>query len=130
MSPEISSGAGRILLIDDDEMVLDATSRLIQSLGYEVNPLSSAKEAIITLKEEGSYYDLIISDQTMPEMSGKELADYLWSIGSKIPFLLCSGNSTDIGSSEGILKVLSKPVSRSDFSSEINQVLNIPGDRI
>ena len=104
-------------------MVLTTTQRILHSLGYEVDPVSSGHEAIKKLEKTDSAYDLIISDQTMPEMSGKELADYLWSTGLRIPFLLCSGNSEGIGDSQGILKVLDKPISRSKFAEEISRVI-------
>ncbi len=120
-------GQGHILFVDDEEGLAIATRILLTDLGYEVSVCTNGVEARDAFRAAPSTFDLVIADQTMPQMTGKELADALRTIRPDIPIILCTGYSHIIDAAQaedqGINAFLMKPVDIYDLADTIHQVL-------
>ena len=121
-------GDGRVLLIDDEESILDMAEQMLEGLGYEVVVHQSTGEALEQFKEDPNRFDLVITDQIMPKMTGLELASELKTIRSDVPIIICSGNGDQHLKKKikkkGIQKFLPKPLVMRDLADTIKEVLN------
>ena len=124
----IAGGSERILFIDDEEVLVEISQAIIQSLGYDVTGRTSSVEALNAFRANPSLFDLIITDMTMPNMTGVELAREIHRIKSDTPIILCTGFSELINEEEaailGIQKLLMKPLFIKDLAMTIREVLN------
>ena len=107
----------RILLVDDDPLVLAATADMLRELGHETIETTSAKKALEVLRA-GERPDLAIFDYAMPEMSGLVLADLVHKIYPGLPLLLATGYS-DRESAAGSLPRLDKPYTLAELARQI-----------
>jgi DNA-binding NtrC family response regulator len=118
----------RILLVDDDESVLEVMDELISLLGYSVASTTSSHEAIGVFQADPFAFDLVITDQTMPHMTGFEFAQKLMGIRPDIPVIMCTGFSDTVDNAKadkiGITAFLMKPVERSRLAYIIRKVLD------
>jgi len=123
-----ATSAERILFVDDDKTLADLGKRLLQSLGYEVTVKTSGIEALEALKAQPDKYDLLITDMTMPDMTGKDLAKELLSARPDFPVILCTGFSEMITEEEaeriGIKAFVMKPLTMKKIAEIIRQVLD------
>ncbi len=121
-------GNERILLVDDEPSVIQMSSQTLKRLGYRVTTLSSAAEALAVFRGDPGGVDLVISDMTMPKMTGKVLAQELMAIRSDIPIILCTGFSELISEHEaaalGIKALIMKPILRSRIAETVRRVLD------
>jgi CheY-like chemotaxis protein len=83
-------GNERILFVDDEEMLANIGSILLESLGYKVTKKVAAPEALDTFRANPENFDLVITDQTMPDLTGVELSTELLRIRPDIPIILCT----------------------------------------
>jgi PAS domain S-box-containing protein len=123
-----ASAGGRILLIEDDEIVLDANRILLTTLGYTVISASGAQAALELIGPNSPRPDLIIADYRLPgECMGTELIEQLrTSVGSLIPSIILTGDITLLGESNALPDnslLLQKPVRADEFVAAINQLL-------
>ncbi|NOQ67406.1 MAG: PAS domain S-box protein [Desulfobacterales bacterium] len=95
-SPVHYKGNERILLIDDEESLVEIGAEILGLLGYRVTAKTNSLEAFEAFKTNPDNFDLVITDQTMPNMSGTELAVELLKIRSDISIVLCTGYSSKI----------------------------------
>ncbi|SHO42701.1 ATP-binding protein [Desulfopila aestuarii] len=121
------TGSGQtIVLVDDEIQVLDMGKSILEGLGYKVMSFNKPKEAIAFLQEENSI-DLVITDLTMPEMSGVELANSLKVLYPSLPIMLWTGYKDDIASEslkENLIhRILQKPFHLEDLAQAVSQVL-------
>lgn len=120
-------GDESVLLIDDEEDVLEMMHSMIEKLGYQVISRNNSIEALDTFRNHPRQFDLIITDQTMPEMTGLELVEQLIQIRPDIPVILCTGYTEmiaeDSAASLGIGAYVMKPVRISDISVKIRKLL-------
>ena len=120
-------GTGRVLLVDDEEIVLKSVSKVLKVLGYDVATAKSGSEAVEVFSGTPEGIDLVISDMTMPGMTGLELAEKLLGIRSDIPVILCTGLSDSVNSQHardtGIRELLEKPADIDDLAGAINRAL-------
>lgn len=86
-------GTGRVLLVDDDPMITRSVPQLLTVLGYEVSPYTGVQEALSVFEEAPDQFDLVITDQTMPHLTGEQFAQALRRIRPDIPIILCTGFS-------------------------------------
>lgn len=125
--PAVEPGSGRILLVDDDTTQLQGLGRMLETLGYEVTTRASGPEAKETFARDPAAFDLVITDQTMPRMSGIELAQSLSRVRPDIPIILNTGFSEKINGEtvgrNGIRAFLMKPFTISELSALIRRVL-------
>jgi PAS domain S-box-containing protein len=122
-----SGGHERILLVDDEPLVLSAHRRLLSSLGYAVTVAYDAEQALKQLRASPGAFDLVISDQSMPRMSGFELARALLSEQPRARVMLVTGFSDEVDDARarehGLKGVLLKPLSREVFDAAIRAAL-------
>ena len=126
MVPE--SGTERILLVDDDKKVAVMETHMLEKLGYTVTCFTNSLNAINVFKQNPDMFDLILTDMTMPGLTGAQLADKVYRIKPDIPVILCTGLGDTIDkrkfalpSVKGFLK---KPVAISELSYTLRQALN------
>jgi two-component system cell cycle sensor histidine kinase/response regulator CckA len=121
-------GSERILVVDDDPMVRAVGRRLLESLGYTVAACSGAEEALAALEEDLDGFDLLITDQTMPRVTGAELARRAMALRPGLPVIICTGHSDLIdqqrASELGARALLYKPLDRSTLSRVVREVLD------
>jgi len=122
------TGNEQILLVDDEAPVLSTTEMMISRLGYRVNAKLSSKEALEEFKRNPDTYDVVITDMTMPEMTGDLLAGKIKKIRPGLPVILCSGFTDELDGQMkkemGIDEFLPKPATLKSFSAAINKVLS------
>ena len=124
----IPTGTEHILFVDDEESLINMGKQLLVSLGYDVTTRISSIEALELFKTRPDTFDLVITDLTMPNMTGDELAKQLMAIRSDIPVILCTGFSTRIteekAKSMGIRAFILKPLIRKDIAETIRKILD------
>ncbi|HCC53926.1 MAG TPA: hybrid sensor histidine kinase/response regulator [Desulfobulbaceae bacterium] len=124
---EAPRGTGRILFIDDEEMLRELGQALLEDLGYTVTARSNSLEALTTFMNEPDQFDLVITDQTMPGITGVDLARRMLQIRPDIPIILCTGysNLVDEESAKaiGIRDFALKPLSKSAIGHLVNKIL-------
>ena len=124
----IPLGTERILFIDDEEILVKMGQTLLERLGYKVTTKMSSIEALATFKNKPDAFDLVITDQTMPGMTGVDLARSMLHIQPNLPIILCTGYSTQISKdnvkSYGIKGFALKPLARKDIAALIRKVLD------
>ncbi len=127
----ITTGNERILLIDDEEIQIRSIQPMLERLGYRVTAKTEAIEALDIFRLRPHGFDLVITDQTMPHMTGQELAEELLRIRPDIPIILCTGFSEVIHEEEakarGIRKFIMKPFSLSEMAGIIRKSLERNG---
>ena len=116
-----------ILFVEDDKVQLVGMSRLLGKLGYRVTARSGARTALSTFRKSPGAFDLVITDQTMPRMSGIELSKALMKVRSDIPIILCTGFSEKVNGEtvghHGIRAFIMKPFTAQEISELIRKVL-------
>lgn len=121
-------GSERILFVDDEEALLELGEQLLTKLGYEVTSKVSSETALALIEENPSRFDLVITDQTLPEMTGAELAKKILAIRPNMPIILCTGFSHLVDAESvrtaGIRGFVMKPVTNSEIAKTIRNVLD------
>ncbi len=123
---KIKGGTERILIVDDEQSILLSISELLKDYGYTVTSFSSAKSAFDAFKKDPGQFDLVITDMTMPEMTGEELSLGILDIRPEFPIILCTGHSDNISKNKalrmGIKKFFQKPVDGTDILILIRKI--------
>jgi len=121
------SGSGHVLLVDDEELIAEVEKLILESLGYQVTAHSSSIDALNTFKNAPDAFDLVISDLTMPNLTGDQLAKELLAIRPALPIIICSGYSEILSAEEmeslGVKQFLHKPVTLAEMSQKVRLVL-------
>jgi len=121
-------GNERILLVDDEELVLGALSQGLARLGYDVQVESSGTAALEYFKKDPGLVDLVITDQTMPQLSGLELSVAIHEIRPELPIIIVTGYSPQLNGrsaeSLGVAGVLGKPIDFGELTSLMRMELN------
>ncbi len=125
---DVPGGMERVLLVDDEQALVHLQTMTLEELGYAVVPFSSSAQACEAFGETPDAFDIVISDMTMPEMTGLQLAAEVAKIREDIPFIICTGYSDGLGPERiaefGVNCVLSKPVQRRDLALAIRRLLD------
>jgi CheY-like chemotaxis protein len=123
-----STGVERILFVDDEKDLTDATTGILTYLGYRVTATTSSLEALALFRSQPDAFDLVITDQTMPEMTGMQLAGELLGVRPDLPIILCTGYSSKVDAGTagdlGIRAFAMKPVGQEKLAAMIRQVLD------
>ncbi len=121
-------GTGNILIVDDEVAVGSFLGTLLETRGYDTTVLSDSALALKQFKLNPENYDLVITDQTMPNLTGAELAKELLDIRPQLPIILCTGHSEQIDEAGahrlGLKKFIHKPIDINLLLSSISQLLN------
>jgi CheY-like chemotaxis protein len=121
-------GNERILLVDDEKLLADIGKQMLKNLGYEVLAITSSIEALNAFKTQPDNFDLVITDMTMPNMTGVDLAKRIMRIRPDIPIVLCTGFSDMVWEEKakaiGIREFVMKPIIRQTMARVIRRVLD------
>jgi PAS domain S-box-containing protein len=124
----LATGKERILLVDDEEALVALGQQLLSHLGYEVVATGSSTDALALFQQSPGSFDLIITNQTMPHLTGVQLARRALKIRPDIPVVLCTGFGDAIPQIKaleiGIKDFLSKPVAVGDLAGCVRRVLD------
>ncbi len=122
-----------ILFVDDEDLLLEMGENILEELGYEVVTVICPEQALELFSREPDAFDLVITDMTMPKMTGDVLAEKLMQIRPNIPVILCTGFSELINreksEAKGIRQFLTKPYSVQQLSEAIRKHLKVKGKR-
>jgi len=123
----IPVGTERILFVDDEKHMVETMTLTLRSLGYSVISLPDGCEALDVFRERSGDFDLVITDQTMPGITGDKLAREMLDIRPDIPIILCTGFSEMISQEDademGIRAFIMKPIIRKELARTIRQVM-------
>jgi CheY-like chemotaxis protein len=125
---EIEEVSGTVLLIDDEDMVVDVGSKMLEKFGLTVFTAKNGNDAVTTLKNMDNKVDLVILDMVMPGMSGGETFDQLKRVNGNIKVLLSSGYSLD-SQAKGIMDrgcdgFIQKPFNMNQLFLKVREVMN------
>ena len=124
----LPTGTEKILVVDDEESLVDLTKWRLERLGYQVTAETSSVKALELFSSQPDSFDLLISDQTMPGMTGEELAKKFLAIQPGMPIIICSGYSSKIDAEKakriGISAFIMKPIDNSELAKTIRKVLD------
>jgi CheY-like chemotaxis protein len=124
----IPGGNERILLVDDETAIVEMEQQVLERLGYKVAGVSSATDALNVFRKDPKGFDLIITDTTMPEMTGVDLCREILKIRPDMPIILCTGFSEIITKEKaiemGIREFLMKPVLIKDMAKTIRKLMD------
>ena len=114
--------AGRVLLVDDEGSVLNFMRELLSNWGLDVSAVNCATDALALLEDDASYFDMLLTDQMMPGMTGVELAEAAHRLRADLPVVLYSGNLGEIEAHRerlGLCRVLSKPIEPAELRAAV-----------
>lgn len=122
------TGTESVLLVDDEVVIARLETQMLERLGYRVTARTSSVDALGVFAANPSGFDLVLTDMTMPNMTGTELAQKILSIRSDIPIIICTGFSERTNEkkakAKGIRGFLMKPVAKSDMARMVRHVLD------
>ncbi|HVN97421.1 MAG TPA: PAS domain S-box protein [Syntrophorhabdaceae bacterium] len=125
---QAAKGTERVLFIDDEPMLTEWGRTTLTRLGYKVTAVTDSKQALSIFSSDPSQFDLVITDHTMPSMTGVQFSKELLKIKPGIPIILCTGHSEtvspDIAREAGIKEYLMKPMAREEFAQAVRRVLD------
>jgi CheY-like chemotaxis protein len=129
-SKSIHGGMEKILLVDDEEVLARMEEKILKYLGYQTTMCTGSREALETFKANQDDFDLVITDMTMPDMTGIQLAGEIKKIRPDIPVIIFSGFSDQINAEKcealGIQGYAMKPLMKHEIAETIRKVLDKP----
>ena len=124
----IPRGRERILFVDDEGELAAMGQEMLGGLGYRVTSKTGAREALALFRLNPSRFDLVITDQTMPEMTGKELAQEILAIKADMPIIVCTDYSphmdADSAQVAGIKALVMKPLTKREIAKTVRKALD------
>ncbi|HLZ20345.1 MAG TPA: response regulator, partial [Smithellaceae bacterium] len=121
-------GQERILFVDDEELIVKMAKIFFESLGYSITAVTGSSEALQLFQDHPGGFDLVITDMTMPRMTGAELSSAILKIRPELPIILCTGYSNAINAETArklnIRALLMKPVSLNEMGLVARKVLD------
>jgi CheY-like chemotaxis protein len=124
----IPTGSERILFVDDEEAIVEMGEDILAELGYDITSRMSSRGALELFRLDPSRFDLVITDQTMPEMTGIDLAREIFAIRADMPIIMCTGFShlvdADKAAAAGIRAFAMKPLTKREIARTIRRVLD------
>jgi CheY-like chemotaxis protein len=123
----LATGEGRVLLVDDEEAQVESVRNMLERMGYRVVAKTDSREALALFRQNPRLFDLVVTDQTMPQMTGVKLAEELLRIRPDLPVILCTGFSETVDANaakaSGICQFLMKPFSVREMAETIRRAL-------
>ncbi len=116
-------GAETLLLVDDEPGLVDIHTQFLTKFGYQVVTCTDPFEALDLLRQKPDIFDLVVTDQKMPGMTGDELRKQIFQVLPDLPVVLCSGFTASLDG-KGFQGILTKPVNSKDLAGEIRRVLD------
>lgn len=128
ITDEVHIGSETILFVDDEESIANMSGKMLKRLGYQVETETNPATALELFKSKPDQFDLVITDMTMPQMTGVTLSEKLKNVRSDIPVIICTGHSSLIDEEKakglGIDAYVMKPIVKSDIARAIRKVLD------
>lgn len=125
---QLVGGDERILFVDDEEILGRMGQEMLGQLGYDVTVKHSSIEALSTFLYDPDKFDMVITDQTMPEMTGLDMSKKMLQERPDVPIILCTGYSTmvneEVAKSHGLKGFALKPVTMGTFSRLIRDIFD------
>jgi DNA-binding NtrC family response regulator len=117
----------RILFVDDETLQVDLVSQMLARLGYQVTAFTRSDEALAAFRADPDLFDLVITDMTMPNLTGDRLACEIMALRPEMPIILCTGYSEQVGEEDaaamGIQGFAMKPLVMAELNALIRRVL-------
>lgn len=124
----LRGGSERILLVDDEKALADIEKQMLDLLGYHVEIRTSAVEALEAFRSNSDKFDLVVTDLTMPQMTGMQLARKMIQFRPGMPIILCTGFSDQIDEKQalaaGVRAFLLKPLVASELAAAVRKALD------
>ena len=124
----IQGGSERVVVVDDEEQIINLTKRMLSRRGYKVTTFTNGVQALQEIKKHPDQFDLVITDLTMPYMTGIELAKEILAINPKLPIILNTGLSEALNKEKamaaGVKAYCQKPLAANQLLSTIRKVLD------
>ncbi|MBN1827940.1 MAG: response regulator, partial [Deltaproteobacteria bacterium] len=126
---ETPKGEGRILFVDDEESLVELGKGMLEQLGYEVTGRTCSLEALEAYRTNPERFDLVITDMTMPQMTGDRLAQEILKIRPGMPIIICTGFSERISDDRarqiGIKAFVLKPLLMGEIGKKVKEVMEM-----
>lgn len=119
-----ASGDERLLFIDDEPMIVELGTTMLTDLGYQVVGTRDPIKAIELVQKDPEQFDLVITDLTMPKMTGDQLAEKVARIRPDLPILLCSGYVKQLGTHPYLSGYIQKPVTQQNLARAVRDALD------
>ncbi len=132
---ELPRGTERLLVVDDEKAILAVWQTLFEELGYQVATTDDPNEALAMVSDRDEHFDLLVTDQNMPGMSGAEMAMKMRRSIPQLPVIICTGYSESCTPEDALLlgfdRYLTKPCNTADLAVAVREVLDqaLPSDR-
>ena len=128
-SVQIGQGNETILFVDDEIYLAEVGREMLEDYGYCVDIMTSSRQAFERFEKNQDRYDLLITDYTMPEMTGIQLVEKIHLLRPKLPVIMCTGIelSSEIFKKVSISKILMKPFDMEELVKGVREVLDKPG---
>ena len=125
---KLPAGNERILFVDDEEFIVSIYDNFLKHLGYQVVSTTSSDEALSLFKKDATGFDLVITDMTMPKLTGEELSRQMIDLRPDTPIIMCTGYSNQLSKEEaqsiGIRRYLMKPLVIDQLAHAVREVLD------
>lgn len=130
-SNRITGGSERILLVDDEHLVVQMGKQMLERMGYVVTSCVHSLEALELFEKASDQFDLVLTDMTMPDLTGDRLAKRISEIRPDIPIILCTGYSNRLDhqniANAGVRAILYKPLVKTELANAIRNALDSKG---
>jgi DNA-binding NtrC family response regulator len=122
---EIQLGNETILFVDDEIYLAEVGREMLEDYGYCVDAMTSSREALERFEKDPDRYDLLITDYTMPEMTGNQLVEKVHALRPQLPAIMCTGVelSCMISRTARVAKILMKPFDMQELIATVREVL-------
>ncbi len=131
---DAAADVARILFVDDEESLVEVFKRTLGRMGHSVKAFSDSRLALEAFKSEPESFDLVITDHTMPHITGLELARFVRETRADVPVIICTGYSEQLTpetkATAGVEQVLLKPVDRRTIAQAIDRALSSGGSEV
>ncbi len=125
---ELPRGSEKVLLVDDEEPIVDVGRQMLESLGYRVEAFTSSPAAFQAFQDDPDGFDLVITDMTMPSMTGIEMVRKVLALRPGLPIVLCTGFSELMDSERskmlGVSEFAMKPLVKSEMARIVRRALD------
>ncbi|MCI5138642.1 MAG: response regulator, partial [Candidatus Electrothrix sp. AR1] len=126
--PLLPKGTERILVIDDDQELVRLNQKILETLGYQAIAYTDSYEALAAFQQQPDAVDLVLTDMTMPKMTGDELTRRILALRPDLPVIICTGFSELIDEEKagklGARALMMKPLTKKELACGVRQVLD------
>lgn len=123
----VEGGSEHLLIVDDEEAIVEVVGDMLRDLGYKITVRTSSVEALEAFKANPDIYDCMVSDHTMPNMTGIDLTREIQKVRNDFPVVICSGFSEVVtrqkAKSVGVSNFIMKPVLKKDLAAAVRKAL-------